>query len=93
LLEAQLCGAPVGHGGHPAMAEAAGSLGVVLGTSRDELRCSLRQLALGELPLVCRLRSSIANDERAASAALWQMFREAFAEGSKRRRLSPAAAS
>lgn len=55
LLEAQLCGAPVIHGPHHAMREAAGGLGVICGTDYHALCGTLRALAEGQLALTCRM--------------------------------------
>jgi glycosyltransferase involved in cell wall biosynthesis len=79
LLEAQLCGACVIHGRHPSMSEAAGNLGVATDTSVDALAHTLDQLAAGELPLACRLRSDIRNDAADAARQLWELLREAAA--------------
>jgi glycosyltransferase involved in cell wall biosynthesis len=74
VLEAQLCGAPVVHGVHHSMVEAAGGVGVAVETSREALRASLEALARGELPLVSRLRATIRNDVDASARRLWQLM-------------------
>lgn len=74
LLEAQLCGAPVVHGPHASMREAAGQLGVLTPIDTDGIERMLDQLAAGELALNCRLPGDIDNDATAASAHLWRLL-------------------
>ena len=78
LLEAQLCGAPVLHGSHASMREAAGGLGVAFEPSAEGLREMLAGLAEGRLPLACRLRSAIENDGDRSARRLWQVMEEAW---------------
>lgn len=77
LLEAQLCGAPVIHGPHASMREAAGDLGVVTPTDVSGIELMFDQFATGCLPLSCRLRSDIVNDAGLASDQLWSVFLDA----------------
>lgn len=77
LLEAQLCGAPVIHGPHASMHEAAGSLGVETPTSIAGIESTLDALTAGKLALACRLRSDIVNDAAASSARLWKLIEDA----------------
>jgi glycosyltransferase involved in cell wall biosynthesis len=79
LLEAQLCGAPVVHGDHAAMHEAAGGLGVATGTDTASLHATLRALARGEAPLACRLPHTIDNDAAGRAERLWALFQRAAA--------------
>ena len=74
VLEAQLCGAPVIHGPHGSMCEASADMGVICGTSHDELRRMFEALSLGELALTCRLRSTYHWDVHAAAAVMWDQF-------------------
>ena len=67
ILEAQACGAPVVHGTHASMAEAAGGLGVEVEPTVAGIRSMLEQFAAGELPLACRDVASDCEDERTAS--------------------------
>lgn len=76
LLEAQACGAPVIHGPHASMHEAAGGLGVVTGTSVDALRRTLQDVATGNAPLACRLMPDGPDPATAAADRLWQAFVE-----------------
>ena len=78
LLEAQLCGAPVLHGCHVSMSEAAGGLGVAFEPSAEGLREMLAGLAEGRLPLACRLRSAIENDAERSARRLWGVMEEAW---------------
>jgi glycosyltransferase involved in cell wall biosynthesis len=78
LLEAQLCGAPVLHGSHPSMREAAGGLGVVFEASADGLRSMLAGLAEGRLALACRLPAAIENDADRSARRLWQVMQDAW---------------
>lgn len=82
LLEAQLCGAPVVHGDHASMREAAGGLGVSTGTDVASLGATLRAIARGEAPLACRLPGTIDNDAAARAEALWTLFQRAAAAAS-----------
>lgn len=79
LLEAQVCGAPVVHGPHASMHEAAGQLGVQTPTERDGIERMLDQLAAGELPLACRLPNDIRNDHEGMAAQLWSLMMDARA--------------
>jgi glycosyltransferase involved in cell wall biosynthesis len=74
LLEAQLCGAPVVHGAHASMVEAAGGVGVAVGSSRDAMREALAALADGRLPLASRLRGTIGNDAAAGARRMWTLM-------------------
>jgi glycosyltransferase involved in cell wall biosynthesis len=78
LLEAQLCGAPVLHGSHASMSEAAGGLGVVFEPSAAGLREMLVGLAGGRLALACRLPSAIENDADRSARRLWQVMEDAW---------------
>jgi glycosyltransferase involved in cell wall biosynthesis len=78
LLEAQLCGAPVLHGSHPSMREAAGGLGVAFEASADGLRSMLAGLAEGRLALACRLPAAIENDADRSARRLWQVMQDAW---------------
>jgi glycosyltransferase involved in cell wall biosynthesis len=77
LLEGQLCGAPVVHGLHASMKEAAGSLGVGTPTDVTGIEATLNRLADGTLPLVCRLRNDIVNDPEQSAKRLWTLLCEA----------------
>ena len=77
LLEGQLCGAPVIHGPHASMHEAAGGLGVETPTNVAGIEGTLDALAAGSLALTCRLRGDIVNDAAASSARLWKLIGEA----------------
>ena len=77
LLEAQLCGAPVIHGPHTSMKEAAGGLGVITPTDVSGIEVMLDQLANRTLPLSCRLRSDISNDADLAAEKLWKLLVDA----------------
>lgn len=74
LLEAQLCGAPVIHGPHASMREAAGDLGALTPVDTAGIEGMLDQLSAGALPLNCRLSSDIHNDAAAAAERLWQLL-------------------
>ncbi len=76
LLEAQLCGAPVIHGPHASMREAAGQLGALTPIDTRGIECMLDQLAAGELSLNCRLPSDIDNDATSAAQHLWRLLME-----------------
>jgi glycosyltransferase involved in cell wall biosynthesis len=78
LLEAQLCRAPVVHGEHASMSEAAGGAGVRIGTTPEGLRRALRQLAEGRMPLVTRLPSDIRNDADESARRLWGVIGAAW---------------
>ena len=84
LLEAQLCRAPVVHGAHRALKEAAGGVGVAVGTSALELRGALQDLADGRLPLASRLPGTLRNDAGESARRLWQLFVGAWRERSAR---------
>lgn len=77
LLEAQLCGAPVIHGPHASMHEAAGGLGVETPTDVAGIEATLDALAAGELALACRMRGAIVNDAANSSTRLWTLLTEA----------------
>jgi glycosyltransferase involved in cell wall biosynthesis len=74
LLEAQQCGAPVIHGPHASMREAAGELGALTPVDTAGIEGMLNQLAAGELPLNCRLPNDIRNDATSAAECLWQFL-------------------
>ena len=78
LLEAQLCGAPVVHGTHPSMREAAGPCGVVVEPSFDGLCRMLDDLANASLPLACRLPSTIDNNAERRAAGMWEAIAGAW---------------
>jgi glycosyltransferase involved in cell wall biosynthesis len=78
LLEAQLCRAPVVHGDAPAMAEAAGGIGVAMSPSSGGLRQALHDLARSQLPLVCRMPATIRNDAAESARTLWQLMASAW---------------
>jgi glycosyltransferase involved in cell wall biosynthesis len=84
LLEAQLCRAPVVHGEHRSMTEAAGGAGVAVGTSLEELRQALRRLAEGRLPLTSRLPADIGNDANDAGRRMWGVIGAAWHARSRR---------
>ena len=75
LLEAQLCGAPVIHGPHASMQEAAGHLGCITPTDVAGIEATLDALSDGGLPLVCRLPGNIMNDADASADQLWNLLR------------------
>ncbi len=77
LVEAQLCGAPVIYGSHASMVEAAGGVGVPVGTSEASLGAMLDSLAGGRCALACRLPQSIENDPALSAQRLWQQLSEA----------------
>jgi glycosyltransferase involved in cell wall biosynthesis len=78
LLEAQACGAPVLHGSHASMVEAAGGVGVAVEPTVAGLRDALAAFGRGELPLACRLPWAIENDVKAAADAMWKVIVEAW---------------
>lgn len=78
LLEAQLCGAPVVHGPHPSMSEAASSLGVVTGTTASDIQHTLVQLHLGNLPLACRLPATASHTAHQAAQDTWHHLQLAW---------------
>lgn len=75
LLEAQRCGAPVIHGDHSSMIEAAEGLGTQTGTSFGAMCQMLDAYARGELPLACRLPA--ADNREQAAERLWALLHEA----------------
>lgn len=77
LIEAQLCGAPVIHGSHASMVEAAGGVGVPVGTSEASLATMFDALARGHCALACRLPQSIDNDPALSARRLWQQLSDA----------------
>ena len=81
LVEAQLCGAPVIHGSHASMTEAAGGVGVPVGPSEARLGEMLDALANGRCPIACRLPQTIVNDPALSAKRLWQQLSEAVSEG------------
>ncbi|HAU8299885.1 TPA: glycosyltransferase [Vibrio vulnificus] len=62
VLEAQASGCPVIISNISSMKEAANGVCSVFDPSEDAIIDTLKLLALGELPLVCRLKSDILND-------------------------------
>jgi len=80
LVEAQLCGAPVVHGSHPSMVEAAGGLGVAVGPSEADLMVMFDALADGRCAVACRLPGSIVNDPALSARRMWQQLSEATSE-------------
>lgn len=78
LLEAQLYGAPVLHGSHRSMTEAAGGLGVAFEPSAAGLREMLAGLAEDRVPLACRLPAAINNDAHQSARRLWQVMEDAW---------------
>ena len=74
LLEAQLCGAPVIHGPHGSMREAAGQLGVCTPIDARGIESMLDKLQRRELPLVCRLPGDICNDAASRAERLWNLL-------------------
>ena len=84
LLEAQLCRAPVVHGDHRSMVEAAGGVGVAVSTSPEGLRRALWELAEGRLPLVSRLPAAIRNDAADSAGRLWRLMTGAWQVRSSR---------
>lgn len=80
LVEAQLCGAAVVHGAHPAMVEAAGGVGIAIDPTEENLCNVLDGIATGRCPLACRVPSTIPNDPAAAARLLWQQISEAWSE-------------
>jgi len=90
LLEAQLCGAPVIHGDHRSMVEAAGGVGVSVRPTREGLHRALRDLAAGRLPLVCRLPATIHNDAAMSAGRLWAVMTGAWQSRSGRLAVQPA---
>ncbi|XOZ33097.1 glycosyltransferase family 4 protein [Halomonadaceae bacterium KBTZ08] len=88
LLEAQLCGAPVIHGPHDAMREAADGLGVICGTDYHALCATLEALAEGRLALTCRLpRTHQWTPETAAQRMLGEL--ETACQGRRRTGATP----
>lgn len=77
LIEAQLCGAPVIHGTHASMVEAAGGLGVQVGPLQADLEAVLDALAEGRCPLACRLPRFVVNDPKLSAAKLWEILSDA----------------
>ncbi len=80
VLEAQVCGAPVIHGDHASMAEAAGGVGVAVGRSVSEIKALLIALVEGDCPLACRVPTSVDNDASKSAARLWETIEAAYAE-------------
>ena len=78
ILEAQICGAPVIHGEHPSMTEAAGGLGVRIASSPEAMRQLFYTLALGECALTCRIPSAIPNDANVSADRLWAVMVQAL---------------
>jgi glycosyltransferase involved in cell wall biosynthesis len=76
LLEAQLSGAPVIHGPHISMREAAGELGALTPVDTTGIEAMLDQLAAGELTLNCRLPGDIVNDAASSANRLWRLLME-----------------
>ena len=74
LLEAQCCGAPVVHGRHPSMVEAAGELGVVTDTDVAAVARTMERVVRGEAPLVCRLIDFSGVPPVSASDVMWNLF-------------------
>jgi glycosyltransferase involved in cell wall biosynthesis len=77
LLEAQLCGAPVVHGPHPSMHEAAGHLGTGCGVDETSLRAMFSALDAGTLPLTCRMQGDFAGTPDDAAREMWEEFHAA----------------
>jgi glycosyltransferase involved in cell wall biosynthesis len=77
LVEAQLCGAPVVHGSHVSMAEAAGGFGVPVRPSEGDLGVMFDALASGRCALTCRLPQFVENDPTLSAKRLWQQLSEA----------------
>ena len=77
LVEAQLCRAPVVHGSHASMIEAAGGFGVPVGPSEASLGTMLDDLASGRCALACRLPQDVANDSALSANRMWQQLSEA----------------
>ena len=84
LLEAQLCGAPVIHGRHGSMQEAAGGLGVATGTDVADLHQMFEDLANGRLPLACRLPEVTAGQHSSAASRVWCEFEAATRQHKKK---------
>ncbi len=78
LVEAQLCGAPVIHGSHASMIEAAGGVGIPVDPSEGSLAAMFDALAGGRCPLACRLPQSIDNDPALSARRLWQQLSDAM---------------
>ncbi len=78
LLEAQACGAPVIHGPHASMQEAADGLGVVTGIEVADLRQTFSDLALGVLALACRMPETFDRQTHDAANRLWHEFEAAL---------------
>jgi glycosyltransferase involved in cell wall biosynthesis len=77
LLEAQLCGAPVVHGPHSSMHEAAGHLGAGCGVDESNLRDMFSALEAGSLPLACRMERDFSGSPDDAARAMWEEFQAA----------------
>jgi glycosyltransferase involved in cell wall biosynthesis len=77
LVEAQRCGAPVIHGSHASMAEAAGGLGVPVGPSKASLVALFDDLATGRCALACRLPQYFENDPTLSAKRLFRQLSEA----------------
>ena len=78
LLEAQLCRAPVVHGTHRSMVDAAGGIGVGVDPTPEALRRALCDLVEGRLPLASRLPATIRNDAADSASRLWQLITGAW---------------
>lgn len=71
VLEAQASGAPVVHGPHGSMGEAAGGMGICVDGSVSGLRHVLEEFSRGELPLTCRRLEATENDAQASAERMW----------------------
>jgi glycosyltransferase involved in cell wall biosynthesis len=78
IAEAQFCGAPVIHGNHPSMVEAAGGLGYTIEPTRAGIREMLTDYAAHALPLKCRLVSEAERSPVPAAQTLWNVICDAF---------------
>jgi glycosyltransferase involved in cell wall biosynthesis len=79
ITEAQFCGAPVIHGNHPSMVEAAGGFGYAFEPTRAAIREMLTNYARRELPLSCRRTNEIERSPMPAAQTLWNVLCDAYA--------------
>jgi glycosyltransferase involved in cell wall biosynthesis len=79
ITEAQFCGAPVIHGNHASMVEAAGGLGYAFEPTRAGIREMLTNYARHELPLSCRRTNDIDRSPMPAAQTLWNVICDAYA--------------
>lgn len=83
ILEAQACGAPVVHGPHGSMEEAAGHLGIRVDGTVAGMRRMLEASAAGELALTCRRPEAIQDNAVSAASRMWDVIVDAWRGGQK----------